>query len=272
MSLQIASNRNSQNQRELRLRQAVANLDRERREIGNIQRSLLPENLPAILGQELSAFYRPSERAGGDYYDVVPLAQDRWGFVMADVAGHGTPAAVIMAVLRTLIHANLPDTRSKSPEEFLQHVNGVMCRDYLREGRFITVWAAGLNARTRELTYVSAGHCPPRLVRRGTVIGLDKAHGLPIGIEPDSLYESHTITLEPEDLLVIYTDGITEASRAVPDGRDWFGTRRLDRLLARCNAADASDCRDQIMSGIETFTGGGSPADDQTMLIMRCTV
>jgi sigma-B regulation protein RsbU (phosphoserine phosphatase) len=150
-------------QAEVRLTKALAELDRERKAVGEIQRSLLPASLPKIPGFEMSPFYRPSEHASGDYYDVVPLIDDQWGLVMADVAGHGTPAAVIMAVMRTLIHAELPSNRDKSAGEFLGRVNRVMSGTYLRNGLFVTMWAAVLDPLTRELRYASAGHNPPRI-------------------------------------------------------------------------------------------------------------
>jgi serine phosphatase RsbU (regulator of sigma subunit) len=127
----------------------LAELDRERKAVGEIQRLRLPASLPEIPGFEMSPYYRPSGQASGDYYDVVPLIHDQWGFVMADVAGHGTPAAVIMTVMRTLIHAELPSNRDKSAGEFLERVNGVMSETYLRNGRFVTVWAAVLDPLPR---------------------------------------------------------------------------------------------------------------------------
>lgn len=138
----------------------LAELDRERTAVAEIQRSLLPVSLPEIPGFELAPYYRPSARASGDYYDVVPLVNDQWGFVMADVAGHGTPAAVVMTVMRTLIHAELPVNREKSAGEFLERINEVMCESYLRNGRFVTVWAAVLDPVSRRLTRAggSVGH------------------------------------------------------------------------------------------------------------------
>jgi len=167
---------------EVRLARVLEELDRERQAVGEIQRSLLPASLPELPGFEMSPYYQPSEHASGDYYDVVPLIDDQWGFVMADVSGHGTPAAVIMTVLRTLIHAELPSNRDKSAGEFLERVNRVMCETYLRNSRFVTVWAAVLNPVSRRLTYASAGHNPPRLVRGGSVSSLDVVGGTSIGI------------------------------------------------------------------------------------------
>lgn len=254
---------------EVLLARALAELDRERKEVGEIQRSLLPKSLPEIPGFEMSPYYRPSEHASGDYYDVVPLIDDQWGFVMADVAGHGTPAAVIMTVMRTLIHAELPSNREKSAAEFLEHVNKVMSETYLRDGRFVTVWAAVLDPASRRLTYASAGHNPPRLLRGNTVLALDVAAGLPLGIDPAATYEGESITLEPEDLLVIYTDGITEARRPGVDGLELFGTERFDRVLSESARERTCDCTERVSKAIAEFTNDAAPSDDQTMLILR---
>lgn len=160
---------------------------------------------------------------------------------MAGVAGHGTPGAVIMTVMRTLIHAELPSNRDKSAGEFLEHVNRVMSETYLRDSRFVTVWAAVLDPVSRRLTYASAGHNPPRPLRGGSVLALDVAGGVPLGIDPAATYEDVGITLEPDDLLVMYTDGITEAMRRGIDGLELFGTKRLDRVLCECGSDRASD-------------------------------
>ena len=254
---------------EVRLARVLEELDRERQAVGEIQRSLLPASLPELPGFEMSPYYQPSEHASGDYYDVVPLIDDQWGFVMADVSGHGTPAAVIMTVLRTLIHAELPNNRDKSTGEFLERVNRVMCETYLRDSRFVTVWAAVLNPVSRRLTYASAGHNPPRLLRGGSVLSLDVVGGLPLGFDPAASYEDASITLEPEDLLVIYTDGITEAMREGIDGLELFGTEGLDRVLSEYSSDRACDCTELVRKAIAAFTNDATPTDDRTMLILR---
>lgn len=188
---------------------------------------------------------------------------------MADVAGHGTPAAVIMTVMPTLIHAELPSNRDKWAGEFLEHVNGVMSETYLRDRRFVTVWAAVLDPVSRRLTYASAGHNPPRLLRGGSVLALDVAGGVPLGIDAAATDEDVGITLEPEDLLVMYTDGITEAMRRGIDGLELFGTKRLDRVLCECGSDRASDDTERVRKAIAAFTNYAAPTDDQTMLILR---
>jgi len=256
---------------EVRLARVLEQLDRVRQAVGEIQRSLLPASLPEIPGFEMSTYYQPSQHASGDYYDVVPLVDDQWGFVMADVSGHGIPAAVIMTVMRTLIHAELPSNRDKSAGEFLERVNRVMCETYLRDSRFVTVWAAVLNPVSRRLTYASAGHNPPRLLRGGSVLSLDAVGGLPLGFDPAETYEDAGVTLEPEDLLVIYTDGITEAMRESIDGLELFGTERLDRVLSEYSSEGACDCTELVRKAVAAFTNDATPTDDRTMLILRAS-
>lgn len=244
-------------------------LQRELKVVGEIQRSLLPEALPDIPGFDLASFYQPSAHAGGDYYDVVPLDGDNWGLIVADVAGHGASAAVIMAVMRTLVHAHLPTNRYLPSCDFLEFMNRQMTGTYTRDGRFITVWCAVLDPVARTLTYASAGHNPPRLVRRGTASALDAVKGLPVGIEDSSTYEEATVALETGDLLMVYTDGITEAPRARNGVNDFFETERLDRILAEQCLGGARDCVERVTNAVNAFSERQVPADDQTLLAIR---
>jgi sigma-B regulation protein RsbU (phosphoserine phosphatase) len=248
---------------------AQADLHRELKVVGEIQRSLLPEDLPPIPGFDIASYYQPSAMAGGDYFDIVPLVDDQWGLIVADVAGHGASAAVIMAVMRTLVHAHLPRNRFLPSCEFLEFMNRQMAGTYMRDGRFVTVWCAVLDPAARTLTYASAGHNPPRLVRRGAVIPLDAVNGLPVGIESDSTYEEVTVTLEPGDLLMCYTDGITEAARVRGGDREFFETERLDRILIESCLDDARDCVRRVTNAVNAFSGAAVPTDDQTMLVVR---
>lgn len=257
--------------RQLRERLSVANaeLRRETRVIGEIQRSLLPAVLPDIDGFDVASFYRPCALAGGDYYDIVPLVDGHWGLIMADVAGHGTSSAVIMAVMRTLVHAHLPQTRFLSSCEFLDFMNRQVTGVYTRDGRFVTVWCAVLEPATRRLTYASAGHNPPRLLRRKSVTALDAVGGLPLGIEEGSRYEEAGVTLEPNDLLVVYTDGVTEAMRDICGHREYFATDRLDQVMIESRRDGAAGCICRINQAVTEFTRADVPMDDQTLLVFR---
>jgi sigma-B regulation protein RsbU (phosphoserine phosphatase) len=253
---------------------ALAALDRELQAVGQIQRSLLPETLPQIPGFELAAYYRTSARAGGDYYDFFPLAGGQWGVFIADVAGHGTPAAVLMAVTHAIAHGQ-PGTHTPPPE-LLRHLNDHLTRSYTRDGTFVTAFYAVLDPAARTLTYSRAGHNPPRLVRGGAggggVLSLDAEGGLPLGIVDDQSYDQATVSLEPGDLLLLYTDGITEAM-APPAGaggpRELFGTDRLDALLLDGGAGSAEGCIDRVRAEVGAFSGKAMPTDDQTMIAVR---
>src|SRR5205814_2065862 len=153
------------------LADALSTLDQELQTVGQIQRSLLPETLPSIPGFELAAHYQTSAQAGGDYYDFFPLEGGATGLFIADVAGHGTPAAVLMAITHAIAHAQ-PGTHTPPPV-LLGYLNDRLARAYTRGGTFVTAFYAVLDPAKRTLTYSTAGHNPPRLVRGRTVIPLN---------------------------------------------------------------------------------------------------
>jgi phosphoserine phosphatase RsbU/P len=256
---------------------ALKSLDRELKVVGRIQRELLPQELPTIAGFELDAYYRTSARAGGDYYDFFPLdnPKDGWGLFIADVSGHGTPAAVLMAITHAIAHAQ-PGTHTP-PQQLLAYLNRQLSRSYTRgNGTFVTAFYAVLDPAKRTLTYSMAGHNPPRLVRGNRIIALDKNGALPLGILEDQNYCQATVTLEKGDLLLLYTDGITEAvghvaSAREGESRQLFGVERLDHLLLDCGGESAQGCIDRVKAEVATFTGDTPPTDDQTLIAIRCT-
>jgi sigma-B regulation protein RsbU (phosphoserine phosphatase) len=252
------------------LSDALAALDRELQVVGNIQRSLLPRELPVMPGFEMAAFYRTSARAGGDYYDFFPLPRGGWGLFIADVSGHGTPAAVLMAITHAIAHAQ-PGAHP-APAELLTHLNDRLVRSYTSGGTFVTAFYAVLDPHTRTLTYSTAGHNPPRLVRRGSVLSLDKEVEIPLGILERQSYGQATHTLERGDLLLLYTDGITEASLPPQQGstRDLFGVERLDQILLNCNSHSAQGCIDRVRAAVAEFCQDAPPTDDQTLIAIRC--
>ncbi len=234
---------------------ALEALDDELQTVGEIQRSLLPESLPSIPGWDIAAYYQTSARAGGDYYDFFPLADGRWGIFIADVSGHGTPAAVLMAITHAIAHAQ-PGTHTP-PVALLHGLNDTLTRTYTRNGTFVTAFYAVLDPARRQLSYCSAGHNPPRLVRDGRVISLDKARALPMGIVQDEPFCEAVLTLQPGDLLLLYTDGITEtmAPNAGNAEVDLFGVERLDAVLLQSQGASARESIERITRAIDSFSG-----------------
>lgn len=240
-------------------------LEREMRVVAEIQRSLLPQTLPAIPGLELGAHYQTSRWAGGDYYDFFPLPDGRWGLLIADVSGHGTPAAVMMAITHSLAHG-LPGP-PEPPGLFLNHINHELCRRYSagsNEG-FVTAFYGIYDPASRTISYASAGHNPPRLKRCGRrdVVALDEIGGPPLGLFDATEYDQTSVELQPHDAVAFYTDGITEAMN---DAGAQFGTARLDEALGRCDL-DAPGIVGAIIEAVKTFTGGHPPEDDRTLLV-----
>lgn len=248
------------------LREAYVALDHELRTVGEIQRSLLPEKLPQISTMGLAAYYQTSQRAGGDYYDFFPLHGGRWGILIADVSGHGTPAAVIMAVLHCIAHTYPGE--SVSPAALMNYVNDHLTRLYTRDSAtFVTAFYGVYDPKSRELTYTSAGHPPPRLKRcqDGTMASLHGAQGLPLGIMDQERYTETTQALQIGDQIIFFTDGISEA--AGPTG-ELFGVERVDASLETCSL-DADGLIRTLLESVNAFTHGAPPADDQTVLVAK---
>jgi len=244
--------------------EAYRQVDRELQAVADIQRSLLPQEMPRIQSLRIAAHYQTSRRAGGDYYDLFPLPNDRWGILIADVSGHGTPAAVVMAVTHCIAH--IYPGEPAPPSLLLKFLNRELTRHYTsKSGHFVTAFYGIYDAQSRLLTYASAGHNPPRLMRCGVDVphSLDEANMPPLGFMTDIEYHDRQVQLEIGDRLVLYTDGITEAQNC--DG-EMFGTNRLDTALCQC-AGNANQSLARVLGELDTFTEGLPPADDRTLLI-----
>jgi phosphoserine phosphatase RsbU/P len=248
------------------LRQAYHELDREMKAVGEIQRSLLPAKLPKIPTLDLAAHYQPAQRAGGDYYDFFPMPDGKWGIFIADVSGHGTPAAVLMAVTHCIAHTHpgppLP------PGKLLDYLNCHLSSLYVgTTSTFVTGFYSIYDPARRVLTYASAGHNPPRLKRcqDGSLLSLDQARGLPLGIVEETHYEEAELQLQQGDQIIFYTDGITEAQSN--DGK-FFGTERLDQELEKCSLL-AQALLNSVLKSVEEFANGRPADDDRTIIVAR---
>jgi len=247
------------------LAKAYEDLDRELRAVAQIQRSLLPASMPTIEGAELAARYETSARAGGDSFDAFPLPDGKWGLFIADVSGHGTPAAVGMAITHALSHAHPgPPT---PPERVLAYLNAHLARTYAKVGAsFVTAIYAIYDPATRTLEHACAGHPAPRVVRGGRAFALENEANLPLGIDGDATYPRNRATLERGDVVLFYTDGITETFS--PSG-EMFGVERLDGAIR--GATSARGCVDAAIGAAEAFGPAGHAADDRTALAMKIT-
>jgi len=248
------------------LQRAYGRIENELKVVADIQRSLLPAELPKIPGLDIAAYYQTSLHAGGDYYDFFELPDGHLGILIADVSGHGTPAAVMMAVTHSIAHTHHGEPCP--PSRLLNFINKHLCARYTQGGgTFVTAFYGIYNPHTRLLTFANAGHNPPRLKRpHGGPSGIiEGSTNLPLGIDPQERYADSTQQLDPGDTIVLYTDGITEARN--PAG-DLFGTDRLDAVL-RPPLPSARAMIDATVAAVETFTHRIPPTDDRTMLVIQ---
>lgn len=256
-----------------RLREATDWIQHEVDHIASIQRALLPQTMPEIPGLKIASWFDAYDRAGGDYFDLMPLTVGLdgkhleknmpWGIMIADAAGHGPAAAVIVAMMHAVLHAREPHVND--PAAMLKHLNERLFSRRLGS-EFVTVFYATYDPATRMLKYANAGHNPPLLRRaNGSVVSLDSAGGLPLGVTDEAQNEQASLTLEPGDTLLLYTDGISEA--AGPSGEQ-FGTERLEATLG-ATQGDPERVLEAISQAVRRHESGQKVRDDQTMLAIQ---
>ena len=248
------------------VKSAYEDLDRELKAVAAIQRSLLPDRLPQVPSLKLATHYETARRAGGDYYDFIPLGDGLLGILIADVSGHGTPAAVMMAVMHSIVH-NYPGEPAP-PSQLLAFLNEKLVAHYVgQNGTFVTAFYGIFDPATRLLTYSCAGHNRPLVRRCGQreVAELNGAQHLPLGVMPDLAFSDTKQALEPGDQLLFYTDGITEATS--PEG-EMFGTKRLDQVLSNC-ATEPAEIIESVLKQLEAHTDGMPARDDRTLVAAR---
>jgi serine phosphatase RsbU (regulator of sigma subunit) len=233
-----------------------------------IQLSLLPKALPVAQGWEFAAFYRPARQVGGDFYDFfsLPGKSKQWGILIADVADKGVPSALYMALCRTLIRSNALSGRS--PASTLMRANKLILADS-QSDLFLTAFYAKLDTDSGRLIYSNAGHNWPLWWRAadGTFKELS-TRGIILGAFENIELEEKRIDVAPGDVLVFYTDGVTEAiNHQVQE----FGMPKLREVIAAHATASASQVLKSILTAVDTFAGEAPPFDDLTMVVVKRT-
>ncbi len=251
------------------LRRAFDALDAEFKAIAEIQRSLLPPDLPSANGLDLAAHYDTAHRAGGDYYDLFQLDGGRSAIIIADVSGHGAAAAVVMARLHAALHASTaPMDQPADVLEFANEQLLMQCRVISTAVTFVTAFYAVYNPADRSLVYGSAGHNPPRWrTSCGAVCSIAGARELPLGIQCGITFAQERFRLDHGDEILLFTDGIVEASNA---SGDQFGVDRLDAVLDRPHDTSACIISD-VLEAVHRFTEDTPALDDRTMVALRAT-
>jgi sigma-B regulation protein RsbU (phosphoserine phosphatase) len=240
-------------------------LERELQMAREVQARLMPRTTPQRPGWEFAARWAPAREVAGDYYDFIPDPPDgSVGFVIADVTDKGMPAALFMALTRSVVRATA--TAAASPAEAITQANRLICADSAN-GMFVTLFYGRLEPATGRLTYVNAGHNPPLLFGAGQAqpVALTRT-GMAMGIFAGLGYEERTVQLAPGEWLFLYTDGVTDALNAA-------GERYDDARLMQALTEQRDLRADEIMAGLDrslrAFVGDRPPFDDVTMLLVR---
>jgi len=257
--------RNHQLQRTIELDRAERELDTaELKQAREIQQGLLPKELPQLTEFEIAGAWEPARVVGGDYYDVIRLGKDKLGICIADVVGKGISAALLMANVQASVRAFASETAS--PSYVCSRINSVLCAN-LASGKFVTLFYGVLDASSRILQYTNAGHLRPILFGSdGSVKHIENGGAL-LGVFPDWKYENSTVELCPGDMLMLFTDGITEAMG--PSGEE-FGEERLIQVARNTGEQSVEDLKTQLLGSAQEFCNFRM-RDDATLILIAAS-
>ena len=243
------------------------NLESELELAQSVQRMLLPQEVPDIPGLEIAAYSRPAQIVGGDYFDFIEFSSGLHGLAIADVAGHGVSASLHMASIQALLRTLAPI--NKSPSEVMSQVHKLFIHN-IRFETFVTFFIGAFDSSTQSLTYCNAGHQPPLVFRKAgsnaAPVVMLRPTGAAIGLVEEAEFEEAVIDLQKGDLIVLYTDGVTEAMNKQ---NQQFGRERLETLIRRAERMPVKDVIQEIKLSLEEFSGGRALADDTTIVIGR---
>lgn len=233
-----------------------------------IQQAILPRIFPPFpenSGElDIAASMNAAKDVGGDFYDFFRIDDDKIGFVIADVSGKGVPAAIFMAVSRTLIRAT--GIRGVTPSECITYSNDLLAKESANN-MFVTVFYGIYNIKTGEVTYTNAGHNPPYLIKAdGTIEQLPLSKDIVVGALDDFQFSEETLQLEHDDTLLLYTDGVTEAINV---NDEEYGEKRLEETLKDVTQQNCQQIINTVKANVKTFAGEAEQSDDITLLAIK---
>jgi sigma-B regulation protein RsbU (phosphoserine phosphatase) len=243
-------------------------MERELHLARQVQSSLLLHTMPQVPGWDFAARWLPAREVAGDYYDFIKLsahgATPALGLVIADVTDKGMPAALFMAFTRTVVRVSVD--RAGSPAEGITYANGLICAENTG-GLFVSLFYGQLQPATGQLTYVNAGHNVPLLYQRATgqVTSLMRT-GMPLGVDSEAAYAQRTLQLLPGDVLLLYTDGVTDA---LNPREEEFSLSRLQLALRENPDSSAADLIAAVEHSLHAFAEGVAPFDDVTLVVAK---
>ena len=226
-----------------------------------IQQALLPHGLTDYPHLAVTGAHYPCHEVGGDYFDVVPVSEDRTAILIADVSGKGLGAALLTTMLQGALSGL---TMGADPVKVFNHINRFLCR-HAEVGRYATMFI-GLLSKDGMFEYIKAGHPSPLLLRQGNVSELYTEGSFPVGLIPEADYTSAQLQLEPEDTLVLFSDGVTEAENSA---HDLFEVSGLSQVLAGRKDVPVEELQQSVFDAVRDFTKGAEQSDDITLLVVR---
>lgn len=239
-------------------------MERELQVAREVQAGLIPANLPDIPGWEIEAFWQPAREVGGDLYDIIPIDASRLGIVIADVSDKGMGAALFMALTRSVVRASV--SAPGEPSQAINQANRLICADAAK-GMFVTLFYGCLEPETGRLTYVNAGHNPPLLFHSVENEWIELVRtGMALGVDDSVQIDQRTATLASGDFVVMYTDGVTEATNPADVE---FGVERLREIVAEKCQQTAADIVRAVERGLRGWMGSALPSDDITIVVVR---
>jgi serine phosphatase RsbU (regulator of sigma subunit) len=247
--------------------QANRRMEQELDLAGRIQAGFMASELPPIAGWQGAASLIPARQTSGDFYDIYPLGEGRYGILIADVVDKGVGAALCMAFCWALVHSYARQHPDR-PDLVMQKVNQRLFSD-THSGQFVTLFYGVLDARKNMMNYCNAGHNPPYLFSTGGATPVQSLGrtGLPLGILPEMEWTSSHAHFLPGDRLVLYTDGVTEAENGC---QDFFGSERLIEVVRGSVGKSAEEIHETVIRGLGEFAGTLSVSDDITLMVLAC--
>ena len=259
-NLAIVSDENAQMQQQMIEKQRM---EKELAIAREIQFSLLPQVIPQQAGYEIASVFIPCYTVGGDYYDFLPLSDNEMGIAIGDVSGKSTPAAIMMASaqasLRTLASLKVAD-----PEVTIQRLNQLLCRS--PSNKYVTFFYGILNHKTNRLSYVNAGHCYPLILKADGRIDRLETGGTVLGFFKDAVYTHGVYDLEPQDLMLLYTDGVSEL---IDSNEEEFGTERIVAILKQLQNKPIAEVKEMLVRKLEEHRDNQPQFDDLTFVLLK---
>jgi serine phosphatase RsbU (regulator of sigma subunit) len=232
---------------------------------GVIQRRMIPEKAPSILGLDIAAIYIPCFDVGGDFYDFLQVSSNRVAVAIADVMGKGIPAAIMMSLFRGAVRAYADTEHNKDDiEKIINKLNRMACGE-CKDGEFVALFYAVLDVKEETITYCNCGHEPAVLIRNGKIVELDKG-GFVLGVEAQAEYEIETLRLRDRDCLLFYTDGLIDAANF--DGEFW-GRQSLLETAKKFALLGAGQMVKNILGYRRRFVGLAAQVDDTSIIVIK---